>query len=317
MPGNNPLISVVVPIYKVEAFLARCIESIISQTYRNIEIILVDDGSPDNCSHICDEYKNKDNRIIVIHQANCGLSGARNNGIALAKGEFITFIDSDDYVHPNYIEQLYLTLSKSNKKISACSYTHNAGTFTETLTPEYKSYSASEAIKEILTEGDFQPSAWGKLYAIDLFQSIVFPLGKLFEDYYTAPRLYHLAGGLAYVNAKLYFYNNNDDSITKSAFNYKQMQYFEMASDVNEFIKENYSSLVCHARNRDVNVAIAYYKKMAKDHYTNAEHINEVVEVIRSNYSGFMKSYYPKAKKMAAVMITLFPNLSRWILSLC
>ena len=316
MSGKEPLISVVVPIYKVEAYLIRCIESIIGQTYRNIEIILVDDGSPDSCPSICDKYRNQDNRIIVIHQENCGLSGARNNGIAIAKGKFISFIDSDDYVHPYYIEQLYLTLLKSNKKISACSYTHNAEEFSDSLTNDYKNYSAPEAITEILIERDFQPSAWGKLYSIDLFQSIAFPPGKIFEDYYTAPRLLHLAGGLAYVNSKLYFYNNNNESITKSSFNLKQMQYFEVASSVNEFIKENYPSLTCHALNRDVNVAVAYYKKMAKDHYTNVEHKREVVRVIRSNCFGFMKSDYPKTKKVAAIIITLFPKLAMWLLSI-
>ena len=117
---ENQLISIIVPIYNVEKYLKQCIESIISQTYRNIEIILVDDGSPDNCGKICDEYSQKDKRIIVLHKENGGLSDARNKGIDIAKGDYLTFVDSDDFVNIDYIEKLYNSIKFNNTKLAQC-----------------------------------------------------------------------------------------------------------------------------------------------------------------------------------------------------
>ncbi len=111
--SDNPLISVVIPVYKVEKYLRECVDSVINQTYKNLDIILVDDGSPDKCPAICDEYAEKDTRVRVIHRKNGGLSAARNSGIDIARGEYITFIDSDDYVSRVYVEQLYFTLKTS------------------------------------------------------------------------------------------------------------------------------------------------------------------------------------------------------------
>lgn len=117
---NNPLITVIIPCYKVEQYLPKCINSVLTQTYTNLEIILVDDGSPDNCGNICDNYAQKDSRIKVIHKTNGGLSDARNKGIDIAHGEYITFIDSDDYVSNDYIEVLYNLLKENNAQMSIC-----------------------------------------------------------------------------------------------------------------------------------------------------------------------------------------------------
>ena len=310
---TTPLISVIVPIYNVEKYLNRCIDSILKQTYTNLEIILIDDGSPDNCPKICDQYKMKDTRIIVIHQVNSGLSGARNAGILKASGKYITFIDSDDYIHPILIEQLYTTLIQSNKQISACSYTYYEDQFATTINEKYKCYNSSDSIKEILLEREFQPSAWGKLYDINLFDSIQYPVGKIFEDYYTAPYLFHLANGVAYVNSKLYYYNYNIDSITKSKFNKKQMQYFEISNSVKKFLKKKYPSMLELAKQRDVSVAISYYKKMCKDHYTNDEDRKMVLNTIKDNYKLFMKSNYPIKKRLASLFISAFSNICEYI----
>lgn len=117
-----PLITIIVPIYKVENYLDKCVYSIIQQTYTNLEIILVDDGSPDNCGNICENYRKKDSRIKVIHKENGGLSDARNVGINSATGKYIAFIDSDDYIAINYIEELYKAIKKYNVQIALCSY---------------------------------------------------------------------------------------------------------------------------------------------------------------------------------------------------
>ena len=178
-------ITIVVPVYKVEKYLRRCIESILQQTYKNIEIILVDDGSPDNCGKICDEYKEKDNRIIVIHKENGGLSDARNAGIDIATGKYIAFIDSDDYVANNFISSLYDVCIKNECEIAQCKFKR----VTEDYKEEQKEISETtildgkSAIKEIYGQNDvYTIVAWNKLYLKNLFNDIRYTVGKIHED---------------------------------------------------------------------------------------------------------------------------------------
>ena len=168
----QPLISIVIPVYKVEKYLERCILSIINQNYSNLEIILVDDGSPDDCGLICDNWAKIDNRIRVIHKENGGLSDARNAGIKIATGEFITFIDSDDYVLDNYIEYLLELIFKYNADIAICNF-HQL--FEETNRKVFvggkveKIFNSEEAIETMLYDRDFYTCAWGKLYRKSFF----------------------------------------------------------------------------------------------------------------------------------------------------
>ena len=123
----NKLVSIIIPVYNVEKYLAECIESVLKQTYQNIEILLIDDGSPDNSGKICDEYEEKDSRVRVIHKENGGVSSARNVGLEQANGEYITFIDSDDFVSESYIEELYIALENGNSDLAFCKYNHYNG----------------------------------------------------------------------------------------------------------------------------------------------------------------------------------------------
>ena len=131
--ASNPLISVIVPVYKVENYLDKCIDSIVNQTYNNLEIILVNDGSPDNCPQICDEWKEKDNRIKVIHKENGGVSSARNKGLEIATGSYIAFIDSDDWVEENYISSLYDAIVSNDAQVALCSYNRVVGKHIEKI----------------------------------------------------------------------------------------------------------------------------------------------------------------------------------------
>lgn len=167
--SDNPLISIVIPVYKVEQYLRECVDSVIAQTYKNLDIILVDDGSPDKCPAMCDEYAAKDSRVRVIHKTNGGLSAARNSGIDIARGEYITFIDSDDYVSKTYTEQLYTTLKKSGAGISECLCSSVADDLDEAVSPDFRIYSAHDAIREALDGKFIAIAAWGKLYPISIF----------------------------------------------------------------------------------------------------------------------------------------------------
>lgn len=213
-------ISVIVPIYNVEKYLPRCIDSILNQTYKNLEIILVDDESPDACGSICDDYASKDERIKVIHQKNRGLSGARNAGIDIAQGEYIAFVDSDDYIEPTMYETLYHDIKKHNAGISICNryYEFEDGRRVERykLDNEVKVYSGKDAIVEMNNFSSFDMSAWDKLYKRALFEEIRFPEGKLSEDFFIMYKLLDNAKVVTFNPQKLYIYVQRTNSISRN-----------------------------------------------------------------------------------------------------
>lgn len=212
-------ISVIIPIYNVEKYLRKCVDSIIEQTYKNLEIILVDDESPDGCPAICDEYKLKDPRIKVIHQKNMGLSGARNSGIDIATGEYIIFHDSDDTLEETCIEKMYNVLKKYNTRLSICGryYEFEDGKkickYSEIFE---KKYEFEDAIEEMNKFYYFDMSACGKLYDISLFNSLRFPVGKLSEDYFVMYKLFEEAKEISYTSEPLYNYLQRQNSISKN-----------------------------------------------------------------------------------------------------
>ena len=216
---NSDLVSVIIPVYNVEAYLGRCIDSIRRQTYQNIEIILVDDGSPDHCGDICDQYAKLDSRIVVIHKENGGLSDARNRGIINAKGKYITFLDSDDYVAEDFVQYLHDLVVNNQADISCCY-------FVKTSEWDYKFSSVAhddtvsiftgpEACAHLM--GDlYMPlvTAWGKLYRTDIVRQFDFPVGRLHEDEATTIKYYFSAEKVAIGKRQLYGYYQNSDSIT-------------------------------------------------------------------------------------------------------
>lgn len=254
------LSSIVVPIYKVEKYIHRCIESILAQTFTDFDLILVDDGSPDNCGKICDEYAEKDNRIHVIHKENGGLSDARNAGIdwafANSNSEWITFIDSDDWIHPRYLETLYDAVKKTGCEISICAY--------EETTGDNPQVDESHLEAEIVNTEDFfcehnvnAVVAWGKLYKKELFREIRYPVGKLHEDEFTTYKLLFKYTDIAFINQPLYYYFRNEKSITKSEWSPKrlsvlvaieqQIQFFDNANLKKAYQKAitNYAYKLC------------------------------------------------------------------------
>ena len=179
---NKPLISVVVPVYKVEKYLKKCVESILVQSYTNLEIILVDDGSPDNCGKLCDEFSKMDSRICVIHKQNGGLSSARNAGIDIAQGEYIGFIDSDDTIEPYMYEKLYDAIHNDKTKLAVCAvnYVYESGeVLRKKSTGRDMTFDFYHAMIEMNTHRIFDMGAWSKLYHRDLFDDLRFPVGKI------------------------------------------------------------------------------------------------------------------------------------------
>lgn len=214
------LISVIVPVYKVEAYLERCINSILNQTFQDYELILIDDGSPDNCGEICDKYAECDKRIHVIHQENAGLSAARNAGIDWAfehsNSEWLTFIDSDDWIHPCYLEYLIEVVMKEDTHVGICSFLKSNcyNDYPNYKECSYKTYSPETYYR-------YNPAsatvAWGKIYYKENFSQIRYPNGRLHEDVYITHKLLFKEKKIAVVDSCLYYYFANPEGITNTS----------------------------------------------------------------------------------------------------
>lgn len=238
------LVSVIVPVYNVEKYLNRCIESILNQTYKNIEIILIDDGSTDNSGKMCDEYKIKDARIKVIHKENGGLSDARNVGLSTATGDYVTFIDSDDDIKFDYVEYLYDLIKKYDVKMSICSYNIvwpkkivNIGKYYEE-----KKLTKLESLSRLLCEKGFGVSSCAKMYKKDLFKNVTFPKGKLCEDNGTTYKLIDQCEFIAYGEIPKYNYYKRNDSIMNTNFKLEKLDLIELSDIMCDYL-EKYDEL--------------------------------------------------------------------------
>lgn len=238
----SDLISVIVPIYNVEMYLKRCIDSILQQSYTNFELILIDDGSIDNCPKICDQYALQDNRIKVIHKKNGGLSDARNRGLNLAEGKYVTFIDSDDKVSRYFLEYLYLAISNNDCEIAICDFINFSSENEINYDVVYNNgntYSPEEMLWKIYSNCHHEyiesTVAWNKMYKKELFDDISFPIGKIHEDEATTYKLYWKAKKIVKIPCKLYFYFYNKDGIMNKKFNSNRLDYLEALNDRYDF----------------------------------------------------------------------------------
>ena len=211
------MVSIIVPIYKVEKYLPHCIESIINQTYQDIEIILVDDGSPDNCGKICDNYSHKDKRIRVFHKINGGLSDARNFGITRANGEYIAFIDSDDWIEPDMVDVLVKTAEDNKADIVECGFFYEYSKHKVIDSGIDKKYDNTVDLIKGLVLGQFKEYVWNKLYRKSCFTNIAFPKGRVFEDIATSYLIFLKSTSAVIISTAFYHYRvKRQDSITKT-----------------------------------------------------------------------------------------------------
>ena len=215
---NDPLITVVIPVYKVEAYLDRCVESVVKQSYEKLEILLVDDGSPDRCGAMCDAWAGKDSRIRVLHQKNAGLGAARNRGTESAAGEFVTYVDSDDYLAPDAIELLLRLLREQGAEIAVadCVKTQEDHVSFDRSSEEHiRLFTGKEACMALQGWELYMPmvTAWGKLFPRELLLREAFTEGRLHEDEATTYRLYAAVSRVALSSRPVYAYYQNPNSI--------------------------------------------------------------------------------------------------------
>lgn len=240
---DTVVITVVVPVYQVERYLGRCVESILKQQYSNLDVILVDDGSKDSSSKICDDYAAKDSRIRVIHKTNGGLSSARNVGISAARGKYIAFIDSDDCINPAMISTLYHICCQYHTNIAMCRYMKFSDD-SEIVNIEQplaavKVFSSQEALGEIYGyDAVTYVVAWNKLYDISLFDKVRYKEGKLNEDEFTTYKLFAEAEKIAVSNQQYYYYFQNMNSITRNERYFTNTDIFEALIECADFYKK-------------------------------------------------------------------------------
>ncbi len=218
--STSPLVSIIVAVYNIQDYLAPCLSSILSQTYPNIEIIIINDGSTDKSLKILKGYQKKYPRIKIITQKNSGLSAVRNRGLKSANGEYICFIDGDDYLDPNYIKHLVSAITKSKADISVCGFNSVRGTNKTAFTPKSENLSGLNAtIRLLVHQNNLDIVTWNKLYRTQLFlkNKITFPLGQLHEDNLTTYKLYSKSKKVAFIGQPLYYYCERSDSIMGQA----------------------------------------------------------------------------------------------------
>lgn len=292
---ENQLVSMIVPIYNVEKYLGQCIESLLAQTYRNLQIILVDDGSPDGCGKICEEYAQKDERILVIHKENGGLSDARNAGIEKASGEWLCFIDSDDFIAPDMVERLYCLVKEHQAKLAWCGLTEVEEDAEYPLAADQSSgekeeitvYTPAEAEKQFFTMNKQRCLVtWNKLYHRSLYETIRFPKGKLYEDGYTTYRAIYIAEKVVTTSRPLYYYRQRKGSIMADHGDRIYLPSLEAGKERLDFYRQNgEKELVRLEVNLALYTSIHFYQVIRK---------KEIRREIKGWYKMFYEEYFKK-----------------------
>lgn len=301
---DKNLISIIVPVYNVKKYLDSCIKSLIVQTYHNIEIILVDDGSTDGSEAICDDWEKRDKRIHVIHQRNKGLSEARNTGIQFARGNYISFVDSDDYVENTIIEQLYQSIIKNKTEMSICGYY-------EVIENDFiKHYYSGD---DVITPKDFFVSifggvslgsyAWNKLYRRELFDLIRFPEKQKFEDINTIYKLIIQCDRISVVKECLYYYVRRDNSITMSIDEKGINDQLYAIKERYEYIKRNYPELNKMALQQLYRMQITSWNQIVRAGKSQSSILQEQLRIDIKKNLKILKSGSLKYDLMACLII--------------
>ena len=272
-----PTISVIVPVYRVESYLRPCVDGILAQTYPDFELILIDDGSPDRCGEICDEYAAMDSRVRVIHQSNNGLSAARNAGLDIMRGEYVAFVDSDDCVHPKYLETLLTAIQTYSAQVSQCQMVefedHDAPPTEASAAKEALCISGREVVRHIYERAaGFSVCVWGRLYEAALFTSLRFPVGKIHEDQAVTPRALFCAARVAVTYVPLYYYRLRDGSITHSTFSARRYDDLEAIDTCIRFFQEHADTELASLAEARKQELMAVYALLARE-----DHVSHVV----------------------------------------
>ncbi len=305
----NNLISVIVPIYKVEPYLRQCVDSIINQTYKNLEIILVDDGSPDRCPQICDEYAAKDNRIQVIHKENGGLSSARNAGLNIAIGDYIAFVDSDDYLDLTMYEELINEIILNKADVSVC----NPLQVMDGKVQNNDSHGEREIIEERELIWKYLPSklrfeVWNKLFKREVIGETRFKNGQIYEDLYFDRCVFSRVHTIVYNDVFLYYYRFNRPGATNSFFNEKRFIIFkELDEYITKFRTEGLEELSDIYRKYAMEISLIFYiqsKRTRSNSCVRDKIVNIFVSYFKVNNNNKLKYHIFRYSPMIYIILS-------------
>lgn len=278
-----PLISVIIPVYNTKNYLKNCLNSIVKQTYNNLEIIIIDDGSQDGSGEICDAYAKKDPRIKLIHQKNAGLSSARNAALKIATGDYITFIDGDDSVTVDYVERLYELVKKYKTNFSICSFAEIYPERTVNFGKNYseKCFNTAECLRYMLNEQGFTTTAWGKLYARELWQNLNFPDGKIHEDIGVVYQAVMKCNKIAYTPEPNYYYYQRKNSITNQTFTADKLALISLTDKMCDDIDKKFPALQNTTNCRRMHARFSILRQMPSGRKLSPELRKKQKEIIK------------------------------------
>lgn len=310
------LVSVIIPIYNVERYLDRCITSVVNQSHRELQIILIDDGSTDNSPEICDRWADVDPRITVIHQENCGVSIARNRGLDEAVGEYVLWVDSDDYIAPESISRMIPMLDQANADMVICDFIKGAN-------DAYAFHSSGEGHSEVIdnvtalhriyvdSHSALRYAApWAKLAKRSIYQDIRYPEGKIFEDIYTTHKLLYRCERIAVLDLPLFYYFQRPDSIMNASFSMKKLDYLQALVERFEFYKNHSLEELEHNAYDELLHSLIWEYSRTRDLLHNAAGMAYIKQLFRSTYrKGYASRRYPGETKLFLATFYTNPEL--------
>ncbi len=317
----EPLVSIIIPVYNVESYLPACLDSVLRQSYGDLEILLIDDGATDRCPVICEEYAGRDNRIKVIHQKNTGLSGARNTGLDHCTGEYIAFVDSDDFIHPQYVEKLLQACTETGCDI-ALGFFARVGADADPGKPAYRkplsksgydTVTGREANLRLYTDRYWSQTtvAWNKLYRRRLWDTARFP-GVIHEDEALVYRILYQTDWITYVQEDLYFYRSNDKGLMATRFTAKspdKLTMLEIMDNRLAFYREKGESrLEVLTENREFFMAVEYLQIVSDWPVADKALLRRYRRKMRELYVPLLRSDYPVKRKLFYTMALLAPK---------
>jgi len=316
----SPKISIIVPVYKVEKYIHKCVDSILNQTFKEFELILVDDGSPDNCGNICDEYVNKDERVKVIHKENGGLSSARNAGIDIAKGEYIGFVDSDDYIEPDMYEILY-KVSKENKCdiVSCSSIIHYPNRKVINGGHGIIIHNKEDAMKTMLEGKLYDEVVWVKLFKKSVIGDIRFPIGRIYEDTAFTYKVIDRARKVGAIGEAKYNYIKHENSIMSNAIKDIKIDAIIAYEEMYKFMEEKYPELCDLVTLKLANNSMTVMNLMIKQDAfkRHKENYFKVAKILNSKFKRTIKlKEYPRNVKLLLIANKINPILYKQIIKL-
>ncbi len=306
-----PTITVITPVYKVEQYLDRCVESILAQTFTDFELILVDDGSPDKCPQMCDEWAKKDARIRVIHQENQGQAVARNNALDVAQGEYISFVDSDDYVHPRYLEILLNNAKRKNAQVSVCSYKRTPKS-DDYDSPEggCVSYNGKQYVQKGLV-GEIPCGVWilcDKLFKKECWDNVRLPVGRINEDNATVYKILYQCETVVATDAVLYYYFENQNSTVLQSFKPKHLDWLLVPQEMIEYFTKHNDQILVDKCNKMYLSSLEDMLKKVRTYLNDKDIERELYLKLKNQYKSEKKKYPITVKTHPSLFEALYPK---------